>query len=330
MKTKTALIFGISGQDGAYLAHMLLAKGYRVHGTSRDAEAMRFGNLVRLGIRDRVQLHSASLADFRSTLSILTTVAPDEIYNLAGQSSVALSFNQPVETFESVTVGTLNILECIRYVGQPLRMFNAISSECFGDTAKPANEETPFRPCSPYAMAKSAAYWAVKTYRDAYGLQVCSGILSNHESPLRPLRFVCRKIISTAVRIANGSKERLTLGNVSIQRDWGLAAEYTEATWRILQQEQVDDFVIATGETCTLRDLMAAAFAAVGLDVNEHVTIDESLLRPLDLLVSRLDPRKAREKLNWEARYKGRQLAELLVKCEQEGSIGPLPWMPGG
>jgi GDPmannose 4,6-dehydratase len=324
---KTALIFGISGQDGAYLAHMLLSKGYRVHGTSRDAEAPHFGNLTRLGIKNQVQLHSASLADFRSTLSILTIVEPDEIYNLAGQSSVVLSFDQPVETFESVTVGTLNILECIRYVKLPLRMFNAISSECFGDTSQPANEDTPFRPCSPYGMAKSAAFWAVKTYREAYGLQVCSGILSNHESPIRPERFVCRKIVAAAVRIANGSGERLSLGNVSIQRDWGLASEYAEAMWRVLQQESIDDFVIATGETCTLRDLMDAAFASVGLDVNDHVTIDQSLLRPLDISVSRLDPRKAREKLGWEAQHKGRRLAELLVKCEQENSIGPLPWI---
>ncbi|HTY93243.1 MAG TPA: GDP-mannose 4,6-dehydratase [Steroidobacteraceae bacterium] len=329
MKTKTALIFGISGQDGAYLAHMLLAKGYRVHGTSRDAEAMRFGNLVRLGIRDQVQLHSASLADFRSTLSILTSVAPDEIYNLSGQSSVALSFNQPVETFESVTVGTLNILECIRYVRQPLRMFTAISSECFGDTPEPADEHSAFRPCSPYGMAKSAAFWAVKTYREAYGLKVCCGILSNHESPIRPTRFVLRKIVSAAVRIANGSNERLTLGNVSIRRDWGLAAEYADAMWRILQQDEVGDFVIATGETCTLADLLDAVFAYLGLNAVEHVTIDESLLRPLDVSVSRLNPQKAHDRLHWQARYKGRRLAELLVRCEREGSIGPLPWVPG-
>jgi GDPmannose 4,6-dehydratase len=327
MKQKTALIFGISGQDGAYLAHMLLSKGYRVHGASRDAEAFRFGNLMRLGVRNQVHLHSASLADFRSTLAILTIVKPDEIYNLAGQSSVALSFDQPVETFESVTVGTLNILECIRYVKQPLRMFNAVSSECFGDTPTPANEDTPFHPCSPYAMAKSAAFWAVKTYREAYGLQVCSGILSNHESPIRPERFVCRKIVAAAVRIARGSREKLALGNVAIQRDWGLSAEYAEAMWRVLQLEQLEDFVIATGETCTLRDMMDAAFAYVGLDVNEHVTIDDSLLRPLDLSISRLDPRKARIKLNWDARHKGRGLAELLVRCEQENSIGPLPWI---
>ena len=324
---KTALIFGISGQDAAYLAHMLLSKGYSVHGASRDAEASQFGNLTRLGIRHRVQLHSASLADFRSTLSILTVVEPDEIYNLAGQSSVALSFDQPVETFESITVGTLNILECIRYVKQPLRMLNAISSECFGDTMEPANEESSFLPRSPYAMAKSAAYWGVKIYREAYGLQVCSGILSNHESPIRPERYVCRKIVAAAVRIANGSDEKLTLGNVSIQRDWGLASEYVDAMWRILQQETVEDFVVATGETCTLRHLLDAAFNFVGLDATDHVVLSDSLLRPLDISVSRLDPRKAREKLGWEAVHKGRRLAELLVRCEQQHSIGPLPWL---
>jgi GDPmannose 4,6-dehydratase len=327
MNKKTALIFGISGQDGAYLAHMLLSKGYRVHGASRDAEAPHFGNLMRLGVRDQVQLHSASLSDFRSTLSILTMVEPDEIYNLAGQSSVALSFDQPVETFESITVGTLNILECIRYVKQPLRMLNAISSECFGDTTDPANEETPFRPRSPYAMAKSAAFWTVKIYREAYGLRVCSCILSNHESPIRPERFVCRKIVATAVRIANGSDEKLILGNVSIQRDWGLASEYADAMWRVLQQEVPEDFLIATGETCTLGDLVDAAFASVGLDAAEHIATSESLLRPLDVSVSRLDPRKARDRLGWDAQYKGRQLAELLVECEKIKSIGPLPWM---
>jgi len=326
MKRKTALIFGISGQDGAYLAHLLLSKGYRVHGASRDAEASLFGNLARLGIRNAVQMHSASLSDFRSTLSLLTIVEPDEIYNLAGQSSVALSFEQPVETFESITVGTLNILECIRYVKQQLRMFNAISSECFGDTDEPANEQTPFRPRSPYAMAKSAAFWTVKIYREAYGLQVCSGILSNHESPIRPERFVCRKIVAAAVRIANGSDEKLSLGNVSIQRDWGLASEYADAMWRVLQQESIEDYLIATGETCTLRDLIDAAFGSVGLDADQHVAISESLMRPLDVSVSRLDPRKARENLGWAAQYKGRRLAELLVECERSNSVGPLPW----
>jgi GDPmannose 4,6-dehydratase len=330
MKQKTALIFGISGQDGAYLAHMLLSKGYSVHGASRDAEASHFGNLSLLGIKDRVKLHSASLADFRSTLSILTMVKPDEIYNLAGQSSVALSFDQPVETFESITVGTLNILECIRYVKQPLRMLNAISTECFGDTAEPADENTSFLPRSPYAMAKSAAYWAVRIYREAYGLQVCSGILSNHESPIRPERFVYRKIVATAVRIANGSDEKLTLGNVSIQRDWGLASEYVDAMWRILQQETVDDFLIATGETCTLRHLIDAAFASLGLDAASHIIVSDALRRPLDVSVSMLNPRKARDKLGWEARYKGSGLAQLLVQCEQNKSIGPLPWAMNG
>jgi len=325
---KTALIFGISGQDGAYLAHMLLSKGYSVHGASRDAEAPHFGSLDRLGVKDKVKLHSASLSDFRSTLSILTMVKPDEIYNLAGQSSVALSFDQPVETFESITVGTLNILECIRYVKQPLRMLNAVSTECFGDTHEAATEQTAFRPRSPYAMAKSAAFWAVKTYREAYGLEVCSGILSNHESPIRPERFVCRKIVAAAVRIANGSGEKLALGNVSIQRDWGLASEYVDAMWRILQQKTVEDFVVATGATCTLKEFIDAAFASVGLDANEHIILSESLLRPLDISVSRLDAHKAEEALGWKAQYKGPRLVEVLVDCERKNSIGPMPWMP--
>jgi GDPmannose 4,6-dehydratase len=325
---KTALIFGIAGQDGTYLSHLLLSKGYRVHGASRDAEASKFDNLSRLGIRDKIEVHSASVSDFRSTLSILTTVKPDEIYNLAGQSSVALSFEQPVETFESVTVGTLNILECIRHVKQPLRMFNAVSTECFGNTLGAANEETSFSPRSPYAMAKSAAFWAVKTYREAYGLHVCCGILSNHESPLRPERFVCRKIVAAAVRIANGSDEKLSLGNVAIQRDWGLASEYAYAMWCMLQQDAPEDYLIATGETSTLKEFIDFAFGAVGLKAEDHVVINQSLLRPLDVSVSRLDPRKAADKLGWQARYKGRDLAQLLVECETSQSIGPLPWVP--
>jgi GDPmannose 4,6-dehydratase len=206
-------------------------------------------------------------------------------------------------------------------------MFNAVSSECFGDISKPANELTPFQPRSPYAMAKAAAFWAVKTYREAYGLHVCSGILSNHESPIRPERFVCRKIVAAAVRIARGSNERLSLGNLAIRRDWGLAAEYVDAIWRILQQEVPDDFVVATGETCTLQELLQAIFGALGLRPEEHVTIDKSLLRPLDLSGSSLDPQKARTRLHWEARYSGRRLAELLVQCELEKTVGPLPWL---
>lgn len=327
MRHKTALILGVSGQDGGYLAHLLLAKGYRVHGTSRDAEVNDFANLARLGIRARVGVHAAALSDFRNVLSLLDVVRPDEVYNLAGQSSVALSFDQPVETFESVTGATLNILECIRFGRRPIRFFNAISSECFGEAPVPATEVTPFRPRSPYGMAKAAAFWATTTYRQAYGIHACCGILSNHESPLRPGRFVARKIVSTAVRIANGSTETLMLGNVSVARDWGLAAEYVDAMWRALQLDEPDDYIVATGETRSLESFIDTVFACVGLDAADHVQTNPSLLRPLDLSISSLNPAKAAAKLGWRATTKLDALAEALVRAEREGSVGPLPWV---
>ena len=205
---KTALISGVSGQDGAYLAKLLLGKGYRVCGTSRDARMSTFRNLERLGIRDQVQLESVALNDFRSVIQALFKVQPDEIYHLAGQSSVSLSFEQPVETQESIYVATLNLLEAIRFTGREIRFYNASSSECFGDLeGAAADEETPFRPRSPYAVAKSAAFWQVANYREAYGLFACSGILFNHESPLRPEHFVTKKIAAAACRIAAGNKK---------------------------------------------------------------------------------------------------------------------------
>lgn len=326
MTEKTALIFGISGQDGAYLAHLLLSKGYRVFGSSRDAGANGFENLVRIGIRERVQAVSAATTDFRSVLSILDAIRPTEVYNLAGQSSVAMSFEQPIEAFDSIAVATLNILECIRFSRLPIRMFNAVSSECFGTTIEPATETTSFQPRSPYAMAKTTSYWATRNYREAYGMHVCSGILSNHDSPLRPPRFVCKKIVSAAVRIANGSQEKLQLGNVDIRRDWGLAAEYADAMWRMLQRPAADDYLIATGETNSLRDFLETAFAAVGLDAGEHVEINSKFYRPLELPESLLSPAKAEKDLGWVAKTKMRDLARLLVRCEIDGSVGPLPW----
>jgi GDPmannose 4,6-dehydratase len=210
---KKAVITGISGQDGAYLAKLLLEQGYSVCGTSRDAQISPFTNLQRLGIREQVQLESVALNDFRSVIQVLFKVQPDEIYHLAGQSSVSLSFQQPVETQESVYVATLNLLEAIRFTGKKIRLYNASSSECFGDTnGVAADEETPFRPSSPYAVAKSAAFWQVANYREAYGLYACSGILFNHESPLRPERFVTKKIVAAACRIAAGKQLKITLG----------------------------------------------------------------------------------------------------------------------
>ena len=318
MSVKKALISGISGQDGAYLAKLLLEKGYQVFGTARDAQMATFINLETLGIRQQVTLLSMALNDFRSVLQTLSKVDPDEVYNLAGQSSVGLSFEQPVETLESISIGTLNLLEVIRFLQQPIRLYSAGSSECFGDTGGvPADETTPFHPRSPYAVAKATAHWEVANYREAYKLFACTGILFNHESPLRPERFVTRKIISSACRIAAGSGEKLQLGNISIARDWGLASEYVDAMWRMLQQDTPVDYVIATGETNSLEGFVAETFAQLGLGWQEHVSTDPSLLRPSEIMVSRGNPGKAGKDLGWRAENRMKDVVRIMIAAEQ-------------
>lgn len=315
---RRALICGVSGQDGAYLARLLLSRGYEVFGTSRDAQVSHFTKLQRLGIRDQVRLESMAVTDFRSVLQAIRKTVPDEIYNLAGQSSVSLSFQQPVETLESIGLGTLNLLEAIRFVERPIRFYNAGSSECFGDTGGgAANETTPFRPRSPYAVAKAAAFWEVANYREAYGLYACSGILYNHESPLRPERFVTRKVVAAACRIAAGSDEILHLGNVHIERDWGWAPEYVEAMWLMLQHPSPEDFVIATGEVNSLASFVELAFNEVGLDWRKHVELDPAFLRPTDLARGVGDPSLAARKLNWSARYHMRDVVRMMVEGEK-------------
>ncbi len=294
---KSALICGVSGQDGALLARLLLKRGYRVFGTSRDAQIGSFRNLLRLGIREEVELLSMTLTDFRSVFQALKKVTPDEIYNLAGQSSVGLSFEQPVETLESNALGVLNLLEAVRFLGESVRLYNACSSECFGETCVPADETAPFHPRSPYAVAKAAAFWEVANYREAYDLFACSGILFNHESPLRPERFVTRKVVAAACRIAAGSQERLRLGNLDIHRDWGWAPEYVDAMWRMLQQDAADDYVIATGESHKLEDFVRLAFSAVGLDWRNHTEVSRELLRASDIRTSSGNSAKARARL---------------------------------
>ena len=315
--SKTALIFGISGQDGGYLAELLLGKGYVVHGTSRDAELSPFANLKALGIRDRVTLHSAALTDFRSVVQCISRVSPDEIYNLGGQSSVGLSFQQPVETLDSISTGTLNMLEAIRFLDRPVRFYNAGSGESFGDTGgRAADETTAFRPRSPYGVAKAAAFWEVANYREAYALFACSGVLFNHESPLRPARFVTRKIVSAAARIANGSGETLYLGNLSIRRDWGWAPEYVEAMWLMMQQDSADDYVIATGEVNSLEDFTAAAFAHFGLSWRDHVETDERLFRPTDIACGFGDAAKAAAVLGWRAETRMADVVRRMAEAE--------------
>ena len=319
---KTALICGVSGQDGGYLARLLLQKGYVVYGGARDSQGGAFSNLRRLGIYDRVKLISISLQDFRSVFQALTKTQPDEVYNLSGQSSVGLSFDQPVETLESIATGTLNILEAIRFTGRPIKLYSAGSSECFGDTGQHrANEDTPFRPRSPYAVAKAAAFWEVANYREAYKLYACTGILFNHESPLRPERFVTRKIVAAAARIAAGSNEMLHLGNVDIARDWGWAPEYVDAMWRMLQQTKPADYVIATGETRKLSDFIEIAFSQAGLNWQEWVDTDPEFFRPTDLKEGHADPSKALRELGWTATVRLDDVVKRMVAVER-GLLG--------
>jgi len=312
-----ALICGIGGQDGAYLARLLVGKGYEVWGTSRDAQVASFSNLDHLALRRSVTLRSMAPKDFRSVVSVLYECEPDEIYFLAGQSSVGLSFDQPAETLESICLGTLNMMEGIRLLGKPSRFYHASSSECFGDVhGAAADESSPFAPSSPYAVAKASAHWLVHNYRDAYGLFACSGILFNHESPLRPARFVTRKIVAAASRIAAGSDERLVLGRLGIVRDWGWAPEYVDAMWRMLQAPTPRDYVIATGEANSLQAFVDAAFAAVDLDSAAYVDSDQALFRPTDLAWSQGRPDLAQRDLGWKAQYKMHDVVKAMVAAE--------------
>ena len=311
---KRALICGISGQDGSYLAKLLLSKGYKVFGTSRDVQASNFSNLQKLGCKKQVIFLSMMSEDFRSVFITFRRVQPDEIYFLAGQSSVGLSFEQPAETIQSISLGTLNILEAAKLSERQTKIYFAGSSESYGDTnGQRANEKTSFYPKSPYAVAKASASWLVDNYREAYGLFACTGILFNHESPLRPEHFVTKKIVSAAIRIAQGSKEILELGRLDISRDWGWAPEYVEAMWLMLQQKKAEDFVIATGETNTLERFVETSFSHFGLNWKDHVKINESLKRPSDLLANFGDASIANTKLGWKAKFKMKDVVRLMI-----------------
>jgi GDPmannose 4,6-dehydratase len=317
---KKALICGVSGQDGAYLSALLLEKGYEVYGGSRDATTNPFINLKKLGLLSHIRPVSINTTDFKSTLETLSRIRPDEVYHLSGQSSVGLSFEQPVETYESISIGTLNLLEAMRFTQLPVRMYHAGSSECFGETNNtPADEDTPFRPRSPYAIAKASAHWQVINYREAYQLYACSGIMFNHESPFRPHRFVTRKIVAAACRIKQGSNEKLYLGNAQIRRDWGWAPEYVEAMWRMLQQEVPQDFVIATGESHPLEKFIELVFSYLQLNWQEHVVIDPELFRPADLLSGSANPKKVSEVLGWKATYRLQDVVKGMVDAELAG-----------
>ncbi|NYF78218.1 GDP-mannose 4,6-dehydratase [Granulicella arctica] len=314
---KRVLICGISGQDGTYLAKLLLDRNYEVWGTSRDAEMTTFSNLRRLGIYDSVRLTSLNLRDTGSIIGLLRRVRPDEIFYLAGQSSVGLSFEQPVETIESIALGTLSLLEAIRLSDRDVRFYNAGSTECFGDTGGGvANEGTQFHPRSPYAVAKASAYWTVANYREAYGMFACTGILSNHDSPLRPRRFVTSKIIHAVASLALRRDVHIALGNLEIERDWGWSPDYVEAIAMMLEQPEAEDYIIATGQSHTLTQFVETAFELIGKDWNAHVTIDKHLMRPTDILWNKVDPSKAADRLGWKAKNGMKEVISMMLEAE--------------
>ena len=312
---KTALIIGITGQDGSYLAKLLLEKGYKVFGATRDSLSCNKSRLIKLKIELCIEFISLAPNDFRSVLKVVDFTKPDEIYYLAGLTSVGLSFEQPVECTESISGGTLNFLEAIRFLNNKIKFFNAGSSECFGNTQKlPANENSLFSPKSPYATAKSTAFWQVANYREAYNLFCCTGILGNHESPLRPKRFVTQKIVSSVREIKSGLKSELRLGNLNTWRDWGWAPEYVEAIYLMLQNDIPEDFVIATGETNSLNYFVDLVFKKANLDKNKYVKIDSNYFRPTDIEFSNLDPSKIKRKLGWEAKMKLKDIISVMYE----------------
>ena len=314
---KRALITGISGQDGPYLSEILLKQGYKVYGIIKHFSEDNLANLKYLGIEKEIELVQMNLRMLSEVKKLLDMTRPDEIYNLAAQSSVGLSFQQPIETVEFNVMSTLNLLEAIRTSGLKTRFYQASSSEMFGAVKKlPVSEETVLHPVSPYAISKATDHWLTVNYREAYGLFSCCGILFNHESVLRGQTFVTKKVLSTAVRISRGSKEKLTLGNTSIQRDWGYAPEYVQAMWLMLQQDEPDDYIIATNEAHSLQEFVELVFKSLKLDWKEHVKIDKALYRTSDIKIIYGNPQKAKKRLGWKYEMTFSELIKTLVKEE--------------
>jgi GDPmannose 4,6-dehydratase len=319
--TKKALITGITGQDGSYLAELLLEKGYEVHGLIRRASTFNTGRIDHLYTDPHVQgvklfLHYGDLTDGSRLVTLLQTIQPDEVYHLAAQSHVRVSFDEPEFTGDTTGTGTTRLLEAIRMIGLECRFYQASSSEMFGATPPPQNEQTPFWPRSPYGAAKVYGYWMARNYREAYGMFAVNGILFNHESPRRGETFVTRKITRAVARIKLGLDDDLYLGNLDAVRDWGYAKEYVEAMWRMLQVDQPDDYVVATGTAYSVRDFVQIAFDHVGLDWQRHVKFDDRYLRPseVDALIG--DASKASDVLNWQANTLTPDLARLMVDAD--------------
>jgi GDPmannose 4,6-dehydratase len=314
---RTALITGITGQDGSYLAELLLAKGYAVHGMVRRSSSENFERIDHL--RDRISLHQGDLLDQYSLASLLRETEPDEVYNLAAQSFVPTSWSQPVLTGEFTGLGVTKMLEAIRHTCPKTRFYQASSSEMFGKVRQtPQTEETPFYPRSPYGVAKVYGHHITVNYRESFGLYAVSGILFNHESPRRGLEFVTRKVTDGAARVKLGLQTKLAMGNLDAERDWGFAGDYVEAMWLMLQQPTPDDYLVATNETHSVRELCEIAFSHVGLDWQEHVLVDPKFVRPaeVDHLIG--NPAKAKRVLGWKPKVNFRQLVEMMVEADLE------------
>jgi GDPmannose 4,6-dehydratase len=314
---RKALITGITGQDGSYLAEFLLEKGYKVFGMVRRSSTMTFDRIKH--IQDKIELVQGDLLDQVSLIQILRETQPDEVYNLAAQSYVPTSFQQPVLTGEFTALGVTRLLDAVRIVDAGIRFYQASSSEMFGKVQEvPQSERTPFYPRSPYGVAKVYGHWITVNYRESYNLFACSGILFNHESPRRGLEFVTRKVSYGASRIKLGLQDKLALGNLEARRDWGYAGDYVRAMWLMLQQDEPDDYVIATGETHSVRELCEIAFSHLGLDYRDHVVVDPKFLRPaeVDLLIG--DSRKGRAKLGWQPTVTFEQLVRMMVDADMQ------------
>ena len=329
---RRALITGITGQDGAYLAQFLLKKGYEVFGSFRRLSTPNFWRLQSLGIYDKVKLVSMDLGDMSSIIEALNVSSPHEVYHLAAQSFVGASFEQPLSTGEVTALGTTRVLEAIRLTAKDAAFYQASTSELYGNSSSLSKDEkSPFEPRSPYAAAKLYAYWATRVYRDGYGLFACNGILFNHESPLRGLEFVTRKVSNACAKISLGLQDHLLIGNLEACRDWGHAIDYVEPMWMMLQQDKPDDYVIATGETHSVRDFVKTAFAHAGLDLAEHLKQDRKLLRPLDVNSLTGNSAKARDVLGWKPTKTFDELVRDMVdsdlsrwKANQKGDV--FPW----
>jgi GDPmannose 4,6-dehydratase len=321
LAAKRAFITGITGQDGSYLAELLLDKGYEVHGLVRRSSSFNTGRIEHL-YQDphlpqaRLHLHYGDLLDASALVRVLMKVRPDEIYNLAAQSHVRVSFDNPVHTGDVTALGTMRLLETLRDLELRPRFYQASSSEMFGNAPAPQSETTPFRPCSPYAAAKVYSYFMTVTYRESYGLYACNGILFNHESPRRGETFVTRKVTRTAARIALGLQEKLYLGNLDARRDWGYAGDYVEAMWLMLQQQRADDYVIATGESHSVRDLLDAAFGHLGLSWERHVEVDPRYYRPAEVHELCGNMEKARRELRWQPKVGFAELVRMMVDSD--------------